>query len=471
MHPRVPAALLVSVAAWGFCASAHAEPAPAPRPSAAAPPAAVSTVEPEADLLTHLRATANLGLSTWVIWQMNWLRGVDWVPITRDSLARNLRRGLTFDKDELQTNFFGHPYHGGLMFNSARAAGLGFWQSTPYTFGGSLFWELFAEREPPSANDLLVTTLAGILLGEMAHRLSSELLDPSQEGGERLLRELGATAVSPMLGVNRFYTGDAWADGPKPRRHPLALALHAGMDRLRVQNGDTRSAYTPTLLLAADVRYGDLLPRSTDDTLAPLEFFELYAAVNLFSSELEGAQVLATGLLHGWSHDIAPDTAADNAVFGFAMTYEFLGSNLATYGAVGLGPASFVAFRGRRRPRLQLGAGLDVVPMLGVTPGEPLDGERPYNFSSGLALWGSAAWDLRHAGLLRLRSRHYVTAVLDGATGFDYITTTRLSYEVDGFRGVGVGVAPMLTYRRRLGGVDDASTFQLQAQVYLRLHY
>jgi hypothetical protein len=105
----------------------------------------------------YWRAGTNVVFTNWFIWQVAWLRDKDWVPVTRSSLGDNLKAGFEFDQDVLQTNFFGHPYHGGLMYGGARATGLGFWASSVYTAAGSFTSELFAEREKPSFNDLAVT--------------------------------------------------------------------------------------------------------------------------------------------------------------------------------------------------------------------------------------------------------------------------------------------------------------------------
>jgi hypothetical protein len=435
-------------------------------------PADYDAADPGRDALTHARALANLGFSSWFIWQANWFRGVDWVPVTRDSLSANLRRGFTFDRDELQTNFFGHPVHGGLMFTSGRATGLSFWESAPYAVLGSVNWELFAERETPSANDLAMTTLAGIMLGEITYRLSSAILDDRSSGPMRLMRELGAAAISPMRGFDRMVTGRAWRDGPAGIRHPVDVAVHAGVDRVRAGDGRTTEGHTPSALFAADVVYGDLRPSAFDVPFEPFEFFELYAAANLFNSVLQGGQIYTTALLHGWSADISNDRGSrqDNNVFGLAMTYEFQGANVATYGGVGLGPANYLVFRLGHQRSLRIGAGTDVVPIVGVTPNEPRDGEPNYNFGMGAAAWGIGLLDLARWGKLRVRSRHYIATVLDGNEGGDYLGATRLSYEVDAVEGFGVGLAPTFIQRRSLTDGDDVSSFQVETQIYLRIH-
>lgn len=428
--------------------------------------------KPNAALLDHGKALANLAFQNWLIWQANWFRRVDWVPVTRSIFADNLQSGFTFDQDELQTNFFGHPYHGGLMFNSSRAVGLGFWESIPYTFVGSLTWELFGEKEPPSTNDLLVTTLAGIILGEITHRLSSELLDDRTSGGLRLLRELAAAAVSPMRGLTRVYTHQAFAEGHGvPRRHPVAAELQVGVERVRARRASAAQSYSPALLLAMQIDYGEWGPGEggdAGDRLEPFEFFYLYAALNLLQRELAGGQVHAAGLLYGWRLPLS--RPAWQHVFGFNMTYEFQSSHLATYAGVGLGPTNYLQVKLGRGRFIRVGLGLDIVPILGVTHENARSTTRSYDFGAGGAVWGSLHWSLARAGDLRLRTRHYATTVLGAEGGADYVGVTRMSYEVDVFDPVGVGIAPVLIYNRRIEGAADASTLQLQAQLYLRAY-
>lgn len=67
-----------------------------------------------------------------------------------------------------------------------------------------------AEVEPPAINDLIATTIGGIALGEMTHRLSSLVLDDSKRGFGRFTREFLGTLICPMRGINRMITGDMW---------------------------------------------------------------------------------------------------------------------------------------------------------------------------------------------------------------------------------------------------------------------
>jgi hypothetical protein len=130
--------------------------------------------------------------------------------INLNTMQRNLQHGFVWDNDQFSTNLLGHPYHGGLYFNAARINGMNFWQSIPYTFAGSLMWEYLMENEPPSINDFIATPIGGMALGEMTFRLSGLLIDNRATGWNRVGRELLSALISPMSGLNRVFSGDAW---------------------------------------------------------------------------------------------------------------------------------------------------------------------------------------------------------------------------------------------------------------------
>jgi hypothetical protein len=424
---------------------------------------------PNRTTIDYFRAVANVGLINWTIWQFSWFRKADWPPVDRRSLENNLEHGFSFDQDELQTNFLGHPYHGGLFFNSARGAGLDFWESLPYAVGGSMIWELFAEREPPSSNDLAATALGGIILGEISFRLSTALLDDSQHGTPRLLRELGAFAVNPMRGFNRFYTAEAWRRGPPPILRPLDLLFNVGIDRVWVEDHELSDVYDPSLLLAASAEYGDLLPDGAHDTLGPFDYFDVYASINLLDSTVSGVKVYAEALLYGFSVETSDDRGSrrDNNVFGFDITYDYQGANIATYGSVGFGPANYLVFRFGPRRRLRVGTGFDVVPVLGARSVLRKDDLRTYNFATGLSAWTNIALDFNRVAL-GFRTRQYLTRVVDGDPGNEIIGSSRAWFEASIFRGIGAGFAPsVVNWRGLYAEGPKVSGYQLELSSYL----
>ena len=59
-------------------------------------------------------------------------------------------------------------------------------------------WEFFGESDPPAINDVIATTIGGVAIGEITHRVSDVLLDDRERGFRRFLREAGAFIINPM---------------------------------------------------------------------------------------------------------------------------------------------------------------------------------------------------------------------------------------------------------------------------------
>ena len=139
----------------------------------------------------------------------NLIRGQATAKITPKTWWDNMEHGWVWDLDDFAVNQIGHPYQGNNYFTSGRANGLSFYESAALTAFGSGTWEYFGETNQPSVNDFINTTLGGIALGEMFHRAAWLVRDTRATGRGRLWREIGATAIDPVTGLNRFLTGDA----------------------------------------------------------------------------------------------------------------------------------------------------------------------------------------------------------------------------------------------------------------------
>lgn len=123
------------------------------------------------------------------------------------SIRRNLRSDWNNDKDPFKINQFGHPYQGSMYHGFARSSGFTYWESLGYTLAGSAFWEIAGEKVPPSKNDMISTGFGGSFLGESLFRMANIVLE---KGGSTpsVWQELGAAALSPATGFNRYAFGD-----------------------------------------------------------------------------------------------------------------------------------------------------------------------------------------------------------------------------------------------------------------------
>lgn len=111
------------------------------------------------------------------------------------------KQPYVWDKTSFSQNQITHPYAGNLYFNTARANNLNFWTSLAYTAWGSWSWENIYQNSVTSYNDLITTTMAGALTGEVLHRLSycaGQIWEP-------LL-----WVLSPIDGINRLLRGEQY---------------------------------------------------------------------------------------------------------------------------------------------------------------------------------------------------------------------------------------------------------------------
>lgn len=107
------------------------------------------------------------------------------------NFAEAFRDGPAPDDDSDFLNFVLHPLWGSETYLRAREADFGVWGSVGFNIGASVFWEFFVESftERPSTQDLITTTVAGVLIGEFRYYLKQNsdpryywLIDPINTG-------------------------------------------------------------------------------------------------------------------------------------------------------------------------------------------------------------------------------------------------------------------------------------------------
>jgi hypothetical protein len=188
----------------------------------------------------------------------NLARGQVTGRVTPKTWWANMQQGMVWDLDDFTVNQVGHPYQGSNYFDAGRANGLNFYESAALTAFGSATWEFFGETNHASLNDFINTTLGGITLGEMVHRLGWLIRNTRATGKRRLWSEIGATAVDPITGLNRFRSGDASRVSDKPAEFmPPSLGGVASAGVL--WRGSQSSAFTAAgdPFLELDTYYGD----------------------------------------------------------------------------------------------------------------------------------------------------------------------------------------------------------------------
>lgn len=171
------------------------------------------------------------GLATLAILDMLPENATNWnkkeevaVPMT-ERYYNNVMNGPHWDGDSPIFNYILHPYAGAAYYMSARSQGFNMWYSALYGFAVStIFWEYGVEAfmEVPSWQDLIVTPLAGWLVGEAFYVAKRYIV----EHDYRLLgwKPLGYVAaflcdpVNEFLGYFRGNDAHGWS-----QRHGVEL--------------------------------------------------------------------------------------------------------------------------------------------------------------------------------------------------------------------------------------------------------
>ena len=361
-----------------------------------------------AAMITALNAFVN----RWDAWVLN----EEFPRITFHSIGHNFEHAFVWDNDNFNTNLFAHPYHGNLYFNSARSNGLNFWQSYPCALGGSLMWEFFGEITPPAINDLMATSIGGTCIGEIAFRISDLFYDDRARGFTRFLRELGGAAVSPMKGLKRILTGEAWREKHRNylyhdySRIPVKYSFSAGSRYLADDRALFRGEHNPYLELAME--YGDAYDNEEN---APFSYFRSSITLGLSKNQPLINRLNLLGRL--WGTPIS-DTEKFEADFGIFQHFNFYnsttvkdGTNLVPYRiseAASAGPGLIYRFPHlSKRMELEQRIFLSGILLGGSLSDYLFIQERDYNMGSGFSAKIQTCMDLKKIGYMNIDANYF----------------------------------------------------------------
>lgn len=219
------------------------------------------------------------------VWAFDrYVRKADFSYINGTTIKNNFKEGFVWDNDAMPTNMFMHPFHGSLYFNSARSNGYSYWKSGLFALSGSLMWEMFMENEFPSTNDIIATPIGGMALGEVTFRMSDLIFDNRKTGGSRFGLEVAGFLVSPMRGITRLITGEAWRKRPTSGRHfgtpDISIDYSVGLRDLELQIPKIDNGLG--IATDLDIEYGN---RFDVDGAKPFDYFSINANINFFVSQ------------------------------------------------------------------------------------------------------------------------------------------------------------------------------------------
>ncbi|MCC8171003.1 MAG: DUF3943 domain-containing protein [Parabacteroides sp.] len=126
--------------------------------------------------------------------------------------VNNVKKGPVWDKDNFVFNYILHPYGGAAYYMSARSQGFNVLYSFLYSAAVStFFWEYGVEAfmEIPSIQDLIITPIAGVLIGEGFYILKRHIVANGYElFGSRLAGNVAAYLIDPVNEVIGIFAGN-----------------------------------------------------------------------------------------------------------------------------------------------------------------------------------------------------------------------------------------------------------------------
>jgi hypothetical protein len=385
--------------------------------------------------------------------------------INQDTMRDNLQFWFEWDPNKFGTNFFVHPFHGGLYFNSGRANGLDFWHSAMLSFGGSLTFELFFERHRPSLNDLIMTTTGGWFLGEALFRLSSHVLDDSATGVNRVLRELAGTILNPARGFTRLVNGDMTKvrSSANQLRAPLGgrIGWAGNIIGRNAEFKDTKEGGVFEMLFV----YGEPFRQEARE---PFDYFPFTFWLRLKEGK-PYMSISGYGLLLG--KEIGSSDKQKH-LLGVFQHYDYLHNEAIEIGGTSFTGGLISRFDLSQKVRLTTTAHAGYM-LLGASNNEyVLVDERDYNYGMGFTAKLDALLDMQKYGALLLRWSHFSIYTMEGADGHDRLNLLQASYELPIWKGIGLGLK-YTHYRRNSHYVDypDVSQYLYEARTSISYRF
>lgn len=387
----------------------------------------------------------------------------DYAYINLDTMAQNFRDGFEWDNDGFRVNHLGHPYQGAHYHTGARAIGLNFWASLPFTILGSLKWEMLMENTRPAYNDVIFTVIGGPIVGEILFRLSKLLIDESTNGLGRIGREAMAGLFSPIFGLNRSFTGASRMNGDPPGRPPVKLELALQTSGVQDQPEAQRFGMAG---LSAHMRYGEIA--KSQSSFRPFDHFDLDLGFDYnHGRRFYSARLDTTGWLAKWNFHCGEGRDCALGPIAHFDYYESPAYKISTtaIGASLLGEGQLPFWAMKFRGGLEVGA----IP-LGAFDSSYVDVEdRDYNFSAGGLV--RLNLELKKSRWFRLRGRttRYYGYAFYGAKGADQGAISDVELEVPISDGVGVAVGASAYQREeRPKGFEALTRRVLEIQAKLR---
>jgi hypothetical protein len=245
-----------------------------------------------------------------------------WAQTDLDTAWANIEGPWGFDDQApFPVTEIGHPIQGSFYFIAGRSNGLDFWESAAGTAFGAVTWKIFGEVDDPYINSIITTTMGGVALGEMLHRL---YIEADRQGS------IARFFVSPLDAGNDAVFGKDWDNGAYGR---VSLSLEAGLVVPYLDLDSSRGIAPGIGNITGEV--GDTLVYGDPygDRSAPFDYFEQRLNIAI-SSSFYGLSFFSNGTL--FSLPISDDQHNELS-FASCLHYDYIYSSLVELEASAVG--------------------------------------------------------------------------------------------------------------------------------------
>ena len=378
-----------------------------------------------------------------------WVQDADWARISLKSWSDNFKYGFETDGDRFSTNFLGHPLHGALYYNSARSCGFSYWESIPNVVVGSLMWEFLGETERASEIDVNTTTIGGLFLGEISHRLSISLTDNHNNRRFKPFRRSAAFLLNPMGQINSWFYDDVKKNLHSKNYNSVPLRSMIGIGGNLPYGEAINSPPTTRLQLNYQLIYGDLFSRKTKYT--PFDFFNLKAWLDFSFADVE-KPIYFNMTSHA---PLARFKLNDNSLLCISQHYDFLHNLIFEQGDLCI-TADYAFKKTTNKINLitSMKAGFT---LFGSTSSEIIDfliaqgtltTDRDYIYGKGLALESEFFLSIKKLGALTVSYNSWFLYTSRDANGTENSQILKINHRIPVYKRFSIGTE-FYTYHRQ----------------------
>ncbi len=384
------------------------------------------------------------------------LRDLHWGKVTPKTWLKNIQGKIEPDYDRFSTNWVGHPAHASLFFNAARYNGYNYWQSIPFTIGGSLMWEYFGETYAPSEIDIVTMSLGGTYIGEVTHRLS-DVLWYKLENKSKFLRHVASGLSNPMGKLNSFFVKNKTR--PSFNTTPSVtgeLSIGTPMPVIFPRENILGSKGFINLSLI----YGDIFTKSAT-RYRPFDFFIFNSWLD-FNIHNLNKELYFNVLSHA---PLFVKHLNENSVLSLSQHYDYLTNNIFKLGSLSFTGDYSAQFYGNKwtlTTSIKLG-GI----AFGSSQSEIIDYiynsddpefERDYIYGAGYITEGEIYWQHNNIGRLMSNLNRWVIFSARDARGIEDVFFLNLQYQYPIYQNMNIGF--QANYYKRLADYPDYEEFR-----------